>query len=391
MNFLPNGKMPRFLLLLCAAGAVVFVACLLFGVKRIDHSRVYSIGYGNDIPFHFRGPDGLPKGLAVDLVSEAARRKGIQLRWVEGEQPQMDLKVLVTIRPERLKKFHITDPYLETETCFVVLADSPVHKLDDLKNAQISFLDYGIHRNNLDNLLPNSKRVPVASSVEAIAKVSQGLSDAAYVDQYSVLAALLKGGIPVATRIVPSHVKERLGIAAPFATARVADEIRRGMASMADDGTVAAITERWGFLPNLASNMIGDLMVEQRRVQWLACGGLVLLILLFVTIWLAVRLRRQAAQLIENDKSLRQSYEELQTAMDQVRTLSGLLPICSFCKKIRNDQGYWSQIDTYIMQHSRVEFTHGLCPECIKRHYSDYDKDQPENLPHPEDSPPPRA
>ncbi len=60
---------------------------------------------------------------------------------------------------------------------------------------------------------------------------------------------------------------------------------------------------------------------------------------------------------------------KLQEALSQVRTLSGLLPICSSCKKIRDDQGYWNQIEGYISEHSEAEFTHGLCPECIKKFY----------------------
>jgi hypothetical protein len=55
-----------------------------------------------------------------------------------------------------------------------------------------------------------------------------------------------------------------------------------------------------------------------------------------------------------------------------VKTLKGLLPICSACKKIRDDKGYWSQIDAYISKHSEAEFTHGICPECAKKLYPEF-------------------
>jgi len=58
---------------------------------------------------------------------------------------------------------------------------------------------------------------------------------------------------------------------------------------------------------------------------------------------------------------------ELQEALARVKTLSGLLPICSYCKKIRNDEGYWQQIEGYIHQHSEAQFSHGICPECYER------------------------
>jgi len=64
---------------------------------------------------------------------------------------------------------------------------------------------------------------------------------------------------------------------------------------------------------------------------------------------------------------------ELKDALAQVKTLSGLLPICSHCKKIRDDTGYWNQIESYIHKHSDAEFSHGICPECAKKYFPDMD------------------
>jgi len=60
---------------------------------------------------------------------------------------------------------------------------------------------------------------------------------------------------------------------------------------------------------------------------------------------------------------------KLQNALSQVKQLSGFLPICASCKKIRDDQGYWNQIESYISAHSEAEFSHGLCPDCAKKLY----------------------
>ena len=62
---------------------------------------------------------------------------------------------------------------------------------------------------------------------------------------------------------------------------------------------------------------------------------------------------------------------DLQDALTRIKTLHGLIPICSECKKIRDDQGYWNQIEGYIKEHSEAEFTHSLCPECGERLYGD--------------------
>jgi PAS domain S-box-containing protein len=60
---------------------------------------------------------------------------------------------------------------------------------------------------------------------------------------------------------------------------------------------------------------------------------------------------------------------DLQEALDNIRTLKGMLPICASCKKIRDDQGYWNQIESYIRAHTGTEFTHSICPECAHRLY----------------------
>ena len=64
---------------------------------------------------------------------------------------------------------------------------------------------------------------------------------------------------------------------------------------------------------------------------------------------------------------------ELKEALSKVKILSGLLPICASCKKIRDDMGHWSQMESYIRERSEADFSHGICPECAKRLYPDVD------------------
>lgn len=70
---------------------------------------------------------------------------------------------------------------------------------------------------------------------------------------------------------------------------------------------------------------------------------------------------------------------ELREALANVKTLKGLIPICAACKKVRDDQGYWNQLESYIRQHSEAEFSHGLCPDCMRRLYPEY-ADQMDSL-----------
>lgn len=68
--------------------------------------------------------------------------------------------------------------------------------------------------------------------------------------------------------------------------------------------------------------------------------------------------------------------KELQEALGQVRELSGLLPICASCKSIRDDKGYWTRLEAYLSEHSKAEFSHGICPDCARKLYPDHYKPQ---------------
>jgi GAF domain-containing protein len=74
-------------------------------------------------------------------------------------------------------------------------------------------------------------------------------------------------------------------------------------------------------------------------------------------------LARQVMTLLE----LRRVSRRMAEALEKVRTLYGLLPICAWCKRIRDDQGYWSQVEAYIHQHTGADFTHGICPDCLEK------------------------
>jgi sigma-B regulation protein RsbU (phosphoserine phosphatase) len=80
----------------------------------------------------------------------------------------------------------------------------------------------------------------------------------------------------------------------------------------------------------------------------------------------------------EQNKEKDELISRLQDALDNIKKLSGLLPICSSCKKIRDDKGYWNQIEQYIAEHSEAEFSHGICPDCVRKLYPQYKHLMPE-------------
>lgn len=93
---------------------------------------------------------------------------------------------------------------------------------------------------------------------------------------------------------------------------------------------------------------------------------------------LLARIRNQL-KLRQKQQELEQKNCTLQAALEQIKTLHGILPICSFCKQIRNDHGAWQRLEVYIQKHSDAEFSHSVCPECMKAHYPEYFPSKPKS------------
>jgi len=75
---------------------------------------------------------------------------------------------------------------------------------------------------------------------------------------------------------------------------------------------------------------------------------------------------RIGSQMVQLQQALTQHVKELQEALISVKQLSGLLPICSYCKKIRDDQNYWQQVEAYVGKHTEAKFSHSICPQCYE-------------------------
>ena len=72
-------------------------------------------------------------------------------------------------------------------------------------------------------------------------------------------------------------------------------------------------------------------------------------------------------RIVELQRSLARRVQQLEEALARVKQLQGLLPICSYCKKIRDDRNYWQQLESYLSDHSEAQFSHGICPDCYEK------------------------
>ncbi len=96
-----------------------------------------------------------------------------------------------------------------------------------------------------------------------------------------------------------------------------------------------------------------------------------------ITHYVAVKEDITTRKLAEAERE--QLIQDLQSALASVKSLSGLLPICSGCKKIRDDKGYWNQVESYIQKHTQATFSHGMCPDCIRKFYPELEEDSPDD------------
>jgi len=91
--------------------------------------------------------------------------------------------------------------------------------------------------------------------------------------------------------------------------------------------------------------------------------------------WLMMNNQRLEVELRASRDSLQTTNTELEKALSEVKALSGIIPICMHCKEIRDDKGYWNQLETFISRHSEAKFNHSICPRCLKEKYPDLDDD----------------
>lgn len=108
-----------------------------------------------------------------------------------------------------------------------------------------------------------------------------------------------------------------------------------------------------------------DMLLYQVHLAIFIISTVLLIAIVFSTYKANAHIAAQKRTELEREKLI----IELQSALDEIKTLQGIIPICSYCKQIRDDEGYWNKIEEYIQDRSGAQFSHGICPDCIKKHH----------------------
>ncbi|MCG2752321.1 MAG: hypothetical protein L6301_10780 [Desulfobacteraceae bacterium] len=165
--------------------------------------------------------------------------------------------------------------------------------------------------------------------------------------------------------ITPDSISTNLGIAEPMllALAGQAGTVK------GNDYTGYQVLAAYGYVAGLDCGIVAKIDISEIRLPFIRAIYVILLVgILVISIGMTVFFRISNPIL----KEMGDTIENLNEALTKVKLLGGLLPICASCKKIRDDKGYWNQIESYIKDHSEAEFSHGICPECAEKLYPEF-------------------
>jgi PAS domain S-box-containing protein len=325
------------------------VVCSLLGALAIltgslrrqywANGETYRIGWDPDPPEQVAAGTGEPTGLAVELVKEAARRRGIGLRWVrhhEGSETALrtgavDLWPLITITPERLKVIHISAPYLDAVTSFVIRRDSGLRTVEDLAGKAVGYVAVPrpgsivipINLRLASQFAPEARYTAVGSPRALIAGVCNKDLAAGFVEQNAVIGILMADGFacgPGFAMITPPNSRIRLGIGSTNRAAPAADALRDEMDGMALDGRMESEFSKWGYLSGRTVSYVESLRSSRQRERWIelvACVFAILFLLALLQTW---RYFREGTRARRAEAALRKSIAESRLLAQALRS-----------------------------------------------------------------------
>jgi signal transduction histidine kinase/CheY-like chemotaxis protein len=296
--------------------------------------RVYRIGADNAPPYYFVGADAAIRGLAVDVLNEAARRRGIRLRWVAASDPRsalenkdVDLWPLVAPTPERLKRWHFTEPWLQNSYTLMSLQSNELATPADTANARVAVARVPSRaREMAQQFLPHARIVVEGDYPSMLEAVCAGKAVAAFAESRYLVEMLLdrpRGceSAHFALHVVPGAVV-RSGIVALPDAAAAADSLRAGISELARDGWLGDRLDQWSSVSSLELKSLMLLQYHEERHRWFFWTILALSVVTALLGWqtLLARKARARADLANRAKSefLANMSHEIRTPMNGI-------------------------------------------------------------------------
>lgn len=297
--------------------------------KRMLLERVYRIGWEEDPPNMFTGEDGRPAGFGVELVNEAARRRGIRLEWVfcpesaerSVRSGKVDLWPTMTVLEERKPYVYFSAPYLNNYMKFVVRKDSGLRTVADLRGRRIAAKDLPINISKTRHWAPGAVVVPVPTTRVALSMLSSGAADAVMGDDLTISMALMQGALKEGVELAEIDTEVppfQLAIGARFEARQAADALRAAIEEMASSGELAPLLTRWGRATIRDAHEMTVLLKALRQVERLRLATAVLAASLALTFILFAAYRRQRRTAAASEQARREAQQRLALVADSL-------------------------------------------------------------------------
>ena len=344
-----------------------------------DHQKI-RLGVGVSFPPYQwveKGGDNYAfKGIVSDYVKILETRLNVKMEVIFGlnfnqalelgKKKEIDLFPCLAKTPERSDFLLFTDPYISYPSVIITRDDAPfVGNINDLRGKRLSlvknqFIYLKIKRNYSDLGL---SIIETENAAEDLQAVSFGKADACLMD------------VGVASYFIQNLRITNLKIAAPTEFEKI--ELSMG------------IRNDWPILQSIIQKTLKNISSEERDfinqrwikikyepgvnkaelIKWTVIVSCVTISILAIFYMWNKSLKNEIVERkkIENERNV--LIAQLQKTLQEVKTLRGFLPICAHCRKIRQDSGYWQQLEIYVQEHTDAKFTHGLCPDCTNKLY----------------------
>lgn len=330
-------------------------------------------------PYSFLDKQGRPQGHDIEIMNKLAAMLKIQVEyklrpWSEAQQNlkdgTVDALVGIIYLNERKQFYDFTIPVWFESYAIFASREARFEDLDDMYRGRIIALKGDASISRFINPMGLMERTMFVDTLpDAIRSVEEGESDFVLAP-YSLGMNVIDNSDYRNIRIVGSPVLPSLYcIAVRKGNSELLEVLNKGIGELKNEGTIQRINEKW-FIPRQKEISLAGVF---KIIGAVLVPIVVILATLFLWSW---SLRRQVCR---KTSQLELTNEKLTKALAEVKQLSGFLPICASCKKIRDDKGYWNQIESYISQHSEAKFSHGICPECAKKLYPEFYDNSSEN------------
>jgi PAS domain S-box-containing protein len=337
-------------LILVMAGAAMSAEAYFHWNHSPQFRRPMRIGFGDDVPIHFRGPDGLPQGFGVDLLDEAANRAGIKLEWVYApERPdaalasgRVDLWPLIGIVPEREGRVYFSEPWVTSTYAIASRRSNPMVPGRTPADLTIARSPSNIERIVCERNFPKARLIEKESQAEAMNAVCSGEADAVLSSEPFDDLQKRKNcdGVPLVVSGLPDGMTY-FGIGAKYQSreARMAaDALRSQMTKMAEDGTLQSIVFRWSYRDGAEIAAFFNLLDSRRHARLLSCAVLLLGIVLSLLALLGLRVMERTRALQREISDRKRAEEALVRSEEDFRSLVENAPCGIYRASFKEDR-----------------------------------------------------